>query len=99
MFVLGNLVQATAQILNSLLEAYKWVLVITALLSWVNPDPYNPIVRFLRAVVDPFRDAIRRVFPFTLGPIDFSLLIGILLIQFTQMFLVRSLMDLSYRLK
>jgi YggT family protein len=53
MFVFGNLIGAVAHILDWILEIYMWVIIISALLSWVNPDPYNPVVRFLRAVTEP----------------------------------------------
>ena len=98
MFVAGNFLGAVAEILNLALEAYKWVLIISALMSWVSPDPYNPIVRIIHAVTDPLLGAIRRTLPFVAGAIDFSPMIAILLIMFTQHFLIRSLMDMAMRL-
>jgi YggT family protein len=98
MFVAGNFLGAVAEILGFALNAYMWVLIISALMSWVSPDPYNPIVRFIHAITDPLLDAIRRTLPFVAGAIDFSPMIAILLIMFTQRFLVQSLMDMAMRL-
>ncbi len=97
MFVLSNLVKALAYILNSVLEILFWIILIRALISWVNPDPYNPIVRFLDTVTEPILSPIRRVVP-PIG-LDFSPLIAILVIKFIQIFLVGSLMDLSVAMR
>ena len=64
MYVLGNLIYALAMVLNVAITAYIWIIIIRALLSWVNPDPYNPIVRFLAAVTDPVLAPIRRRLPY-----------------------------------
>jgi len=95
MFVLGNLVSALASVLNMLLSAYMWIIIIRALISWVSPDPYNPIVQFLRAATDPVLYRVRRWLPVSFGGIDFSPLIVIAGIIFLQAFLVQSLLDLS----
>jgi len=99
MLVLGNLVLAFATILDYILEIYMWIVIGTALLSWVNPDPYNPIIRFLRAITEPVFGPIRRLIGYRLGPIDISPLIVILAIIFTQKFLVRSLFELGIKIK
>jgi YggT family protein len=99
MFVFGNLILSIAQILNFLLDIYFWVIIIASLLSWVNPDPYNPIVRFLYRVTEPALRPIRRLIGNRLGPIDISPLIVILIITFIQRFLIVSLMDIGYKLK
>jgi len=90
---------AVATILNSLLTLYFWILLIAAVLSWVNPDPNNPIVRFLRAVTDPLLYRVRRALPFlyTSG-IDFSPLLVMLAIQFVKIFVVQSLYELAMRI-
>lgn len=98
MFLFGNLVLAIAQILNFMLDIYFWVIIIAAVVSWVSPDPYNPIVRFLYAVTEPVLRPIRRLIGFRLGPIDISPVIVILVIIFAQTFLVRSLIKLGYKL-
>ena len=96
MFVFGNLLEAVATVLNFLLTAYMWIVIIAALLSWVNPDPYNPIVRFLYGATEPVLRPIRRRLPMT--GIDFSPLIVIAVIYFIKIFVVRTLLDLSYRM-
>jgi YggT family protein len=97
MFVVGNLVGALAQIIDIALELYMWMIVIAALISWVNPDPYNPIVRFLRGATDPVLRPIRRALPLV-GGIDFSPIVAILVIVFMQRFLVQTLRDLAQRM-
>ena len=97
MFVFGDLLISIATILDYLLGFYKWVVIIAALLSWVNPDPYNPIVRFLYSVTEPVFRPIRRLIGYRLGPIDISPIIVILAIIFIQSFLVRTLIKVGYR--
>lgn len=99
MFIVGNLILAVASILNIVLSIYMWVIIIAALITWVNPDPYNPIVRFLFSVTDPVLRPIRRLIGFRLGPIDISPMIAILVIIFIQKFLIGSLMELGYKMK
>jgi YggT family protein len=95
MFVIGNFLAALASVLNMLLSAYMWIIIIRALISWVNPDPYNPIVQFLRSATDPVLYRVRRWLPVSFGGIDFSPLIVIAALIFLQAFLVQSLLDLS----
>jgi len=97
MFVLGNLIAAAAKILDLLLTMYLWVIIIRAVLSWVNPDPYNPIVQFLYRITEPVLSFIRRKLPIGSFGIDFSPLVVILVIWLLQEFLVRTLMELSLR--
>ena len=98
MFVIGNFLVAVASVLNMLLSAYMWIIVIRALISWVNPDPYNPIVQFLRSATDPVLYKVRRSLPLNFGGIDFSPIIVIAGIIFLQTFLVQSLLDLARNL-
>jgi YggT family protein len=98
MFIFGNLLEAIAAILDIVLTIYMWIVIITALLSWVNPDPYNPIVRFLHAVTEPVLRPIRRVIGYGIG-IDFSPMVVILGILFVKYFLVASLRDMAIRLR
>ena len=72
MFVLGNLLDALASILYLVLNLYMWIIIARAVISWVNPDPYNPIVRFLYSITDPVLLAIRRRLPLSFGGMDFS---------------------------
>jgi YggT family protein len=99
MFVIGNFLAAVASVLNMLLSAYMWIIVIRALISWVNPDPYNPIVRFLHSATDPLLYRVRRMIPLNFGGIDFSPLLVIAGIIFLQTFLVQSLIDFSRALR
>jgi YggT family protein len=99
MFIFANLLIALAQILNIALTVYMWIVIISAVVSWVNPDPYNPIIRFLRAVTEPVYRPIRRIIGYRLGPIDISPMIVILAIIFVQKFLVSSLIEFAYKLK
>ena len=95
MFVLGNLLGALATVIYYVLEIYMWIIIARAVISWVNPDPYNPIVRFLYSITDPVLLAIRRRLPLAFGGIDFSPILVILAIIFLQRFLVASLYDLA----
>jgi YggT family protein len=99
MFVLANLILALGKILDVLLSAYMWIIIISALISWVNPDPYNPIVRFLYAVTEPVLRRVRRIIGFRTGVIDLSPMIVILAIMFVKFFLIQSLIELAYKLK
>jgi YggT family protein len=98
MFLLANLLTAIATVLGIILNIYMWIVIIRALISWVNPDPRNPIVRFLYNATEPLLYRVRRAIPF-FGGIDFSPLIVILGIVFLQTFLVGSLQDMAYRLR
>ena len=98
MFILGNFLTATAQILKVILELYMWIMIIRALLSWVNPDPYNPIVQFLYSITEPVLQRIRQLVPMSGIGIDFSPIIVLLAIMFLQGFLVESLATLGARL-
>ncbi len=98
MFVLGNLFIALGNILDIILNIYTWVIIIAALISWVNPDPYNPIVRFLYRVTEPVLRPIRRRLGF-FGGIDFSPLVVLLGIMFLRFFVVRSIIELGYKMK
>ena len=100
MFVLGNLCQAVATILDKVLWLYSIVIMVAVLLSWVSPDPFNPIVQFLRSVTEPLFAWVRRHVPFAMvGMIDLSPIIIFLIIQLLQMVVVRSLFDFGYRLR
>lgn len=98
MFIFGNFLGALAQVLDILLRLYMWVIIIAALITWVNPDPYNPIVRFLYSVTDPVLRRIRRVIGISMG-VDFSPIIAILAILFIRYFLIQSMMELAGRLR
>jgi len=98
MFVARNFVEAIATIVNYILLAYMWVFIIRAVLSWVSPDPYNPIVRAIYAITEPVLSPLRRKLPLYAGSIDFSVAVAVLIIIFLQRFVVRSLFELAYRM-
>ena len=99
MFIIGNFLSATAQILKIVLELYMWIIIIRALLSWVNPDPYNQIVQFLNRFTEPVLSRVRQLIPMSGVGIDFSPIIVILAIIFLQLFLVPTIGDLATRLQ
>ena len=92
---MGHLFEAMATVTNLVLKLYMWVVIISALISWVNPDPYNPIVRFLRSATEPVFARVRRYVPAVAGGIDFTPIIVILAIVFLKVFLVGVLSDLA----
>ncbi len=100
MFILANFLSAVAQVLDVLLNIYWWIILIRALISWVNPDPYNPIVVFLQRATEPVLEPIRRLVPpERLGGIDLSPLVAMLAILFVRIFLVQSLVEIAARLR
>jgi YggT family protein len=100
MFVLANFLSALASILSLVITALIWVIIARAVISWVNPDPGNAIVQLLYKFSEPFLEPVRRLLPFSLRfGFDISPLIVLLILYFLRSFLVRTLIDLSYRLK
>jgi len=98
-FVAGDFIIAAAVVIDKLLSVYMLVVIVRALLSWVRPDPYNPVVRFINGLVDPVAYRISRVIPTRIGMVDISPIILIALIWFAQSFLVRVIMDVGARLR
>jgi len=99
MFIAANLITAVAEVIGIILNFYMWVIIIRALISWVNPDPYNPIVQFLYKVTEPVLHPVRRLIPVYNMGIDLSPLIVILILIFLRSFLVASLYQLALRLR
>ena len=95
MFIIGNFLKAVAVVLHYVLTFYMWIVVARAVLSWVNPDPYNPIVRFIHNATEPVLYRIRTRIPVDFGGIDFSPIIVILCVVFLENFVVNSLFELS----
>ena len=95
MFVASNFLMALAGIIDFLLTAYMWVIIGRAVISWVNADPYNPIVRFLYEITEPLLGRIRRFIPVSMGSIDFSPVILIIIILFLQSFLVPTMQQMA----
>ena len=91
MFVISNLLAAVAKVLDIALTIFMWIIIARAILSWVSPDPYNPIVRFIHNVTEPVLHQVRRRIPLSFGGIDFSPIIILLAVIFLQQFVVQSL--------
>ncbi len=100
MFIFANLLTATAYIVNTILWLFSWIIVIRALISWVNPDPRNVIVFLLHKITEPVLAPIRRKIPTGISNsgIDFSPIIAFLIIMFLRKFLVKTLFDLALRI-
>ena len=98
MFLLGNLVGALAQLLSAIFTIYTWILIIRVLASWLSPDPFNPLMQFLTRMTDPVLEPLRRMIP-AIGPFDLSPIVAVLILQTVQHFLIRTLLDLSVRLR
>jgi len=103
MFVAGNVFTALASVLHMLLQAYIWVVIIRSLISWVNPDPWNPIVQMLNRLTDPLLEPIRRKMFRMMGyggmGLDLSPLILIAAVYFLDFFLVGTLTDIGMRMR
>jgi YggT family protein len=98
MFVLGNFIVALAKVMDILLTLYMWIIIFRALISWVNPDPYNQIVIFLYRVTEPVLGPIRRILPMRNVGIDISPVIVFLVIIFLKYFLVETMIQMATHL-
>lgn len=92
MYVAGYFLMAVANVLNFVLLVFMWIVIARAILSWVNPDPYNPIVRFIHNVTEPVLYQIRTKIPINFGGIDLSPILVILVVYFLRDFVVKSLL-------
>jgi len=99
MFIFGYFIEALAKIIHYGLNIYLMIVFVSAMLSWVRPDPYNPIVRFVNQATEPLLYQIRKRLPIIYGGIDFSPIIIIFAIVFLDTFLVQSLFRLSLLFK
>jgi YggT family protein len=99
MFVLSNLVLTLARVAELVLWAYFWIIIARALLSWVNPDPFNPIVRFLYRATEPILRPVRRRLPTRDMGLDLSPMVVLLVLYILESFLVSSLRDLAMSLR
>ena len=95
MFVAHNFIMAVAQLIDFVLTAYMWIIIGRAVVSWVNADPYNPIVRILYEATEPLLGRIRRILPMSMGGIDFSPMVLIMIIMFLQSFLIPTLKQIA----
>jgi YggT family protein len=99
MFVMGNLLVALAKVLGLVLNIFMWVIIARAVLSWVSPDPYNPIVRFIHGLTEPVLSQFRKRLPLVFGGIDLAPLVVLLLIIFLETFVVNSLLEMAVGLR
>ena len=97
MFVLGNFLQALAMVLDYVIQILWWLIVIRALLSWVNPDPYNPIVQFIERTTEPVLFPFRQIIPSYKIGIDLSPILALLFLYFLKLFLIQTLLGLAAR--
>ena len=96
MFVFGNMIYAVALVLKSLCTVYFWILLIAVLLTWVRPDPYNPVVRTLNALTEPVLYRVRKWLPFTyISGLDLSPIVVLIVLQLFENVVVRSLFQWS----
>jgi len=95
MFILANLLGAVAQVLDYVLWAYAWLVLGRVVISWVNVDPNNPIVRFVYAVTEQVLARVRSKLPIVAGGFDLSPIVVWIAVLFLRYFLVRSLVDLA----
>ena len=95
MHVIGYFIAALAKVIYLALNIYMIIIIVRAILSWVNPDPYNPIVRFIHSVTEPVLSRIRSRLPLYFGGFDFSPLLILAAIMFLQEFLVKTLYQLG----
>lgn len=95
MLIVANFLEAIALVLDYALNIYMWIIIAGAVLSWVSPDPYNPIVRFINRATEPVFYQIRKRLPVSFGGLDISPVIVILAIIFLQTFVVNSLRGMA----
>jgi YggT family protein len=95
MFLVANLLVAVAQILDYVLWAYAWILLARVVISYINVDPNNPLIRFVYSVTEPVLERVRAKLPLHTGGFDFSPIVVWLAVMFLQRFLIRSLYDLA----
>ena len=94
MGILANFIDAVAFLINAVLTLMFWIILIRVLMSWVSPDPYNPLVRALYQITDPILRPAQRLIP-PMGGLDLSPIVVLLGIQFIKIFLVQSLHELA----
>ena len=94
-FLFGNFINAVVTVLDLLLNVYMWIIVARAIISWVNPSPYNPIVQFLYLATEPVLRYARRIIPPIGGTLDLSPIIVLVAIVFLRQFLLQSLLQLA----
>ncbi|GAB1409050.1 YggT family protein [Desulfovibrionales bacterium] len=95
--VFSSLISALYFVADSVLSLYFWIVIASVVLSWVNPDPYNPIVRAIHSLTEPVLYRVRKWLPFTyLGGLDFSPFVVVLAIKFVQVFLAQLVRQMMF---
>ena len=95
MYIIGYLLMAVAKILDIVMNIFLFIVIARAVLSWVSPDPFNPIVRFIHNITEPVLYPIRTRLPINFGGIDLSPIVVFLAIIFIRTFVVNTLMQMS----
>jgi len=98
MYIIGYFIMAVAKVLDIALMAFMWIVIARAVLSWVNPDPFNPIVRFIQNVTEPVLYQIRSRIPVNFGGMDLSPIVVFVGIVFIRTFIVNSLNQMALSL-
>ncbi len=95
MFILGYFIKAVAVVIEMVLSMYMIILVVRAFMSWMNPDPYNQLVRAVYSITEPLLSHIRKRVPIVFGGLDFSIVVTLIAIAFFNIFLVSSLFHVA----
>lgn len=95
MMVISTFITAIATILDMVISLYIWIIIIAAIISWVRPDPYNPIVQVLQRLTEPVFDVVRRYIPTVFGGIDLTPIIVLLALQFFKLFFIQLLFQMA----
>jgi YggT family protein len=99
MWPMGVILEGVGRVLDMALEIYMWVVIVRAILSWVQPDPYNPIVRFIYGLVDPVTYRLSRIVPTRIGMVDISAMVLILAIYLMRLVVVRMVIEAGLRMR
>ncbi len=95
--VMAKVVIALAKTLDLVLRIYIWIIIIGAIISWVDPDPYHPVVRTINRLTEPVLKPIRRIIP-PIGGLDFSPVVAIFLVYLIQILVIPLLYRLAFSL-
>ena len=95
MFILGNFLIAIGRVLHIVIYFFYFVIIIAAVLSWLRPNPYHPVINIIYRLSDIIVNPIRRFVP-PLGFVDISPFITLLILYFIDLFIVRSIIQLGY---
>lgn len=96
---MGVVLEGVGRVLDMALELYMWIVIVRAILSWVQPNPYNPIVRFIYGLVDPVTHRLSRLLPTRVGMIDISAFLLILAIYLVRLVVVRMIIEAGLRMR